>query len=37
VANHATHHRGQVIVMLRQLGARVVATDMVLWDRDHTP
>jgi uncharacterized damage-inducible protein DinB len=37
VANHATYHRGQVIVMLRQLGARVVTTDMVVWDRDHTP
>jgi len=34
VANHATYHRGQVIVMLRQLGARVVASDLVLWDRE---
>lgn len=34
VANHSTYHRGQVITMLRQLGARAVSTDMVLWDRE---
>jgi len=34
VANHSTYHRGQVITMLRQLGAKVPATDMVLWDRE---
>jgi uncharacterized damage-inducible protein DinB len=34
VANHSTYHRGQVIAMLRQLGAKAVSTDMVLWDRD---
>jgi uncharacterized damage-inducible protein DinB len=33
MANHATHHRGQVVTMLRQLGAAAVNTDMVTWDR----
>jgi len=32
-ANHATYHRGQVVVMLRQLGAKPAVTDMVFWDR----
>jgi uncharacterized damage-inducible protein DinB len=32
--NHSTYHRGQVITMLRQLGAKAPSTDMVLWDRD---
>jgi len=34
VANHATYHRGQVLIMLRQLGVKPVSTDMVIWDRD---
>jgi uncharacterized damage-inducible protein DinB len=34
VANHATYHRGQVITLLRQLGARAAATDLLLWDRE---
>lgn len=34
VANHSTYHRGQVVLMLRQLGAKTVSTDLVLWDRD---
>ena len=33
-ANHSTYHRGQVVLLLRQLGAKTVATDLVLWDRD---
>jgi uncharacterized damage-inducible protein DinB len=33
VANHGTYHRGQVIALLRLLGAKPVTTDMVLWDR----
>ena len=32
--NHASYHRGQVTTLLRRLGARTVATDMVAWDRD---
>ncbi len=34
LGNHSTYHRGQVTSFLRQLGARTVATDMVVWDRD---
>lgn len=34
VANHATYHRGQVLTLLRQLGAKPVSTDMVVWDRE---
>jgi uncharacterized damage-inducible protein DinB len=33
-ANHSTYHRGQLTIFLRQLGARLVATDMIVWDRD---
>jgi uncharacterized damage-inducible protein DinB len=36
VANHASYHRGQVIALLRQLGARTVSTDMLFWDRENT-
>jgi uncharacterized damage-inducible protein DinB len=32
-ANHSTYHRGQVTLMLRALGARMVATDLLIWDR----
>jgi len=34
VCNHSTYHRGQVITLLRQLGAKVAGTDMVAWDRE---
>jgi uncharacterized damage-inducible protein DinB len=34
VANHSTYHRGQVVTMLRMLGSKPVATDMVVWDRE---
>jgi uncharacterized damage-inducible protein DinB len=34
VTNHSTYHRGQVMMMLRQLGAKTVSTDLVQWDRD---
>jgi uncharacterized damage-inducible protein DinB len=34
VVNHSSYHRGQVIHMLRQLGAKPVSTDLVLWDRE---
>jgi uncharacterized damage-inducible protein DinB len=33
VANHSTYHRGQVVAFLRQLGAKPLATDLVVWDR----
>jgi uncharacterized damage-inducible protein DinB len=31
VVNHSTYHRGQVITLLRQLGAAVVATDFLVF------
>ena len=32
--NHSSYHRGQVITLARQLGARAVNTDLVAWDRE---
>lgn len=39
MANHSTYHRGQVAVMMRQLGAKPVATDfhMFLIERGREP
>jgi uncharacterized damage-inducible protein DinB len=34
VANHSTYHRGQVTTMLRQLGAKPVGTDLILFYRE---
>jgi uncharacterized damage-inducible protein DinB len=34
VANHSTYHRGQVVLLLRQIGAKTVSSDLVLFDRD---
>ena len=34
VVNHSTYHRGQVVTLLRILGSRGVASDMVVWDRE---
>ena len=34
--NHSTFHRGQVVTLLRQLGAKPVATDMVVFFRERT-
>ena len=31
--NHSTYHRGQVTLLLRAVDARVVATDLLVWDR----
>ena len=31
--NHSTYHRGQITLLLRAVGARVVATDLLVWDR----
>jgi len=31
VANHSTYHRGQITTLLRQLGAAVVSTDLLLY------
>jgi uncharacterized damage-inducible protein DinB len=35
VVNHSTYHRGQVTTLLRQLGARPVSTDLLLFDDEH--
>jgi uncharacterized damage-inducible protein DinB len=32
--NHSSYHRGQVTTLLRQLGSKAIATDLVLWDRE---
>jgi uncharacterized damage-inducible protein DinB len=32
--NHASYHRGQIVTMLRQLGAEPVSTDLVLFHRE---
>ncbi len=37
VVNHSTYHRGQVITMLRQLGADAVSTDLITYYREHAP
>ncbi|MCU0241284.1 MAG: damage-inducible protein DinB [Vicinamibacteria bacterium] len=34
MVNHSTYHRGQVVTLLRFLGARPVATDFLVWDRE---
>jgi uncharacterized damage-inducible protein DinB len=34
MVNHSTYHRGQIVTLLRLLGATVVSTDLVLWDRE---
>lgn len=33
VVNHATYHRGQIVTLLRQVGAEPPSTDMVLFHR----
>ena len=32
VANHSTYHRGQLVTLFRQLGAKPVSTDLLVWD-----
>jgi uncharacterized damage-inducible protein DinB len=34
LANHSTYHRGQVTTMLRQLGAKPISTDLLLFYRE---
>jgi uncharacterized damage-inducible protein DinB len=34
VVNHSTYHRGQVVTMLRQLGATPPATDLIVFHRE---
>ena len=35
VVNHGTHHRGQVVTMLRQLGVAAPTTDLIAFYREH--
>ncbi len=37
VVNHSTYHRGQVVAMLRQLGAEGVSTDLIDFYRLQAP
>ena len=34
LSNHATYHRGQVVTLLRQLGAKAVSTDLIAFYRE---
>lgn len=34
VVNHSSYHRGQITIMLRQLGAQPVSTDLIVFYRD---
>ena len=34
LTNHASYHRGQIITLLRQLGAKPVATDLIAFYRE---
>jgi len=34
VVNHSTYHRGQVMTLLRQLGAGAVSTDLIAFHRE---
>lgn len=36
VANHSTYHRGQIAGMVRQLGAKPISTDLILFFRDRS-
>jgi len=33
VINHSTHHRGQIVSMIRQMGMAPPVTDFVAWER----
>jgi uncharacterized damage-inducible protein DinB len=35
VVNHSSYHRGQIATLLRQLGAKPVSTDLILFHREH--
>jgi uncharacterized damage-inducible protein DinB len=34
LSNHASYHRGQVVTLLRQLGAKAVSTDLIAFYRE---
>jgi uncharacterized damage-inducible protein DinB len=37
LVNHGTYHRGQIAGMLRQVGAKPAATDLIRWLRERRP
>jgi uncharacterized damage-inducible protein DinB len=37
VVNHSTYHRGQIITMLRQMGAQIIGTDLLIFYDEKTP
>ncbi len=37
LANHSTYHRGQIVTLLRQVGAKPVGTDLVAFYRQNPP
>jgi uncharacterized damage-inducible protein DinB len=37
LVNHSTYHRGQVTTLLRQLGARAEATDLLVFVDEGEP
>ena len=34
VVNHSSYHRGQIVTLLRQLGAKPIATDLIAFHRE---
>ena len=34
LVNHGTYHRGQIATLLRQVGAKPIATDLIRWARE---
>jgi len=34
VVNHSSYHRGQIATLLRQLGAKPMATDLIVFHRE---
>jgi uncharacterized damage-inducible protein DinB len=37
LSNHGTYHRGQIVTLLRQLGAKGVSTDLIGFYRERAP
>ncbi len=33
MVNHASYHRGQIVTMLRQIGSKPIATDLIMFYR----
>jgi uncharacterized damage-inducible protein DinB len=37
MVNHSTYHRGQITILLRQLGLKPIGTDLIQYYRETTP